>query len=67
MFALYVDTGLTTGYSGSTVYPEDGDRMLLRKASKHLLQQIAANRKLSCTATFANFQTEQVNTNRKPL
>jgi len=42
MRVLYVDTDLPTGYSGSTVYPEDGDRILLRKASKHLPEQIAA-------------------------
>jgi hypothetical protein len=40
--ALYIDTGLSTDYSGSTVYHEDGDRMLFRKASKYLPQQIAA-------------------------
>lgn len=42
MYALYVNTGLFTGYSYLTVYPEDGDRMLLRKASKLLPQQLAA-------------------------
>jgi hypothetical protein len=42
MCALYVDIDLSPGYSGATVYPEDGDRVLLRKPSKHLPQQITA-------------------------